>query len=190
MLSDAAETDGAFVTLDHYQDHTVSGWEVRFSADDKVCELSLIDEYAHTTVNSPTNAWQATAGGTTAAPTCTGGATAFTTATGWHTHTWSEDVLLYMKRHTQSCYTIGAETTVADLADIVTTLYIDTYTVNQILLNTPDTTAATTSADRATVTITRGLASSGLLMWLFIILLLGGGGGAAYYFMVMAPATA
>lgn len=91
MLSDAAEADGVFVTFAMADAEDEGEYEVRFSADDKVCELTTIADITKvTTVNSVADPWAATytaAVGATAA-TCTGKGTVFTTATGWEFVTW------------------------------------------------------------------------------------------------------
>ena len=43
MLSDAAEAAGVFVTFDIAKAEDAGEYEVRFSADDKVCELTTGD---------------------------------------------------------------------------------------------------------------------------------------------------
>ena len=91
MLSDAAEAAGVFVTFALADVEDAGAYEVRFSADDKVCELTtIVDATKVTTSNSAVNPWAPTftaAVGTTAA-TCTGKGTEFTTATGWEVVAW------------------------------------------------------------------------------------------------------
>ena len=91
MLSDAAEAAGVFVTFALADVEDAGAYEVRFSADDKVCELTtIVDATKITTINSAADPWAFTytaAVGATAA-TCTGKGTEFTTATGWEVITW------------------------------------------------------------------------------------------------------
>jgi len=140
---------------------------VRFSADDTVCEEFLYGIYGHTIANSPTDTtFAATSGGTIAAPTCTGGATAWTTATGWHKLSWavvnpngSLVELLRERSHNMLCYTVAGEAAVEELADVVSTIYVDEFVVNTWPFDAdPD--AAIVADNRVTVTITRGLLCS------------------------------
>ena len=186
-LYDAADFK---ITWDADTAKTDDAWTIAFAAGNKVCSRTQIDTNLRTMANTVTTAITSTAGGTTAAPTCTGGWNAWTHATAWNSVTSAGTAKadhtataaagnVYV---TQSCFTV--------LADVGTNLdtaitwdgLIDTYTT----AGSGDKTK-TDSAKRVTVKNSVGLAGGSLLLWLFIILLLGGGGGAAYYFMVIAP---
>jgi len=90
VLSDAAEADGVFVTFAMADVEDAGEYEVRFSADDKVCELTTIADITKvTTVNSVADPWEPTASAAGVSPaTCTGKGTVFTTATGWEVVSW------------------------------------------------------------------------------------------------------